>query len=186
MAGARHFKALICWQLADELKVRLYAVVERPHVRRDFRWVDQVVTSASSAPSNIAEGFGRWSNAERLHYFDISRASLNEIQNHLKDGLDLRHIDGLEYRELHMLSARALTALARFQSYLRRYESQRAGDPNERAKNRRWKPRRPSDAPRRPSDAPKRTKSQKSDRKEDLREGEGGKAGAGGGNRNDD
>ena len=182
MAGARHFKALICWQLADELKVRLYAVVERPHVRRDFRWVDQVVTSASSAPSNIAEGFGRWSNAERLHYFDISRASLNEIQNHLKDGLDLRHIDGTEYRELHMLSGRALTALARFQSYLRRYESQRAGDPNQRAKNRRRKPRRPSDAPSRP----KSQKSDRKDRKEDRREGKEGTRGAGGGNRNDE
>jgi four helix bundle protein len=125
MAGARHFKELVCWQLADELKVRLYAVVERPHVRRDFEWVDQVVRAASSAPSNISEGFGRWSNAEFLHYFDISRASLNEIQNHLKDGVDRRHLDLTEFRELHTLSRRTLQALAKFQSYLRRYGPRR-------------------------------------------------------------
>ena len=85
MDPARHYEELICWQLATELKIRLYAVAERPHIRRDFKYVDQVRESAASAPSNIAEGFGRRSNKEFLHYLDIARGSLNEVQNHLRD-----------------------------------------------------------------------------------------------------
>ena len=120
MPGARHYKQLIFWQLADRLKVRMYAVVERPRVKNDFKYVDQVRSSAASGPSNIAEGFGRRSNAEFLHYLDIARGSLNETQNHLKDGVDRHYIDEEEFAELHTLSRRALAALSRFQRYLRR------------------------------------------------------------------
>ena len=117
---ARHYKELIFWQLATELKIRMYAVVERTNVKRDFRYVDQVRESAASGPSNIAEGFGRRSNAEFLHYLDIARGSLNEVQNHLKDGVDRRYIREKEFRELLTLNRRALAALAKFQAYLRR------------------------------------------------------------------
>ena len=118
--AARHYKELIFWQLADRLKIRLYAIVERPNVKRDFKYVEQVRTSAASGPSNIAEGFGRRSNAEFLHYLDIARGSLNEVQNHLKDGVDRHYIQEKEFAELHTLSRRALAALAKFQRYLRR------------------------------------------------------------------
>ena len=117
---ARHYEELIFWQLANELKIRMYAVVERPRVKRDFKYVEQVRTSAASGPSNIAEGFGRRSNAEFLYYLSIARGSLNEVQNHLKDGVDRRYIEQREFGELHTLSRRALAALAKFQKYLRR------------------------------------------------------------------
>ena len=117
---ARHYEDLIFWQLATQLKVRLYAIVDRPSVRRDFEFVQQLRDSAASGPSNIAEGFGRRSNAEFLHYLSIARGSLNEVQNHLKDGVHRGHIQDREFRELLVLNRRALGALARFQRYLRR------------------------------------------------------------------
>ena len=129
---AHHYEDLIFWQLATELRDRLYAVVERANVRRDFGYVDQVRESAASGPSNIAEGFGRRSNAEFLHYLDIARGSLNEVQNHLKDGVARRYIEEQEFRELLTLSRRAIAALARFQRYLRR--NKRPPDGNDNAK----------------------------------------------------
>ena len=125
---ARHYEDLIFWQLATELKIRLYRVVERDHVKRDFKYVDQVRDSAASGPRNIAEGFGRRSNAEFLHYLDIARASLNEVQNHLKDGVHRRYIEEPEFKELLTLNRRALGALARFQRYLRRNKRPPDGD----------------------------------------------------------
>src|SRR5689334_8817187 len=53
--GVRRYEDLVCWQLSDELKRRVYAVIARPEVRRDFDFCDQVRRSARSAPSNIAE-----------------------------------------------------------------------------------------------------------------------------------
>lgn len=120
MAGAKHFEGLECWQLARDLKIRLYAVLERPNVAKDFRYVDQLRDAAASAPRNIAEGFGRRTNPDFLHYLDIARGSLDEIQNHLLDGVDRRHIDDREYQELRKLSERALGAVSGLQRYLRR------------------------------------------------------------------
>jgi four helix bundle protein len=59
MAGAKHFRELVCWQLARDLKIELYRFVEQPHVRRDFRYCSQIWDTAASATSNIAEGFAR-------------------------------------------------------------------------------------------------------------------------------
>ena len=125
---ARHYEDLIFWQLATELKNRLYVVLERENVRRDFKYVDQVRDSAASGPRNIAEGFGRRSNAEFLHYLNIARGSLNEVQNDLKDGVARRYIEEKEFKELLALNRRALGALARFQRYLRRNERPPDGD----------------------------------------------------------
>ena len=97
-------------------------------MRRDFKYLDQVRDSAASGPSNIAEGFGRRSNAEFLHYLDIARGSLNEVQNHLKDGVHRRYIEEQEFKELLTLNRRALGALARFQRYLRRNRRPSDGD----------------------------------------------------------
>jgi len=59
MAGARHFRELVCWQLARELKITLYQFAEQPKVRKDFMVYSQVRNAAASAPRNIAEGHCR-------------------------------------------------------------------------------------------------------------------------------
>jgi four helix bundle protein len=120
MAGARHFTELVCWQLADELKLAIYRVSNRPDVRQDFRYCEQIRDAAASAPSNIAEGFGRRTHAEFARFLDIARASLMECQNHLKDGVDRGHLTQIEFAELISLSQRASGAVAGLQRHLRR------------------------------------------------------------------
>jgi hypothetical protein len=73
MSGARHFRELVCWQLAIELKLGLYRLSEQPEVRRDLRFCDQLRDAAASAPRNIAEGFRRRSHADFAR-FSTSRA----------------------------------------------------------------------------------------------------------------
>ena len=92
MSGAQHFEELDCWQLANEFKLRIYRVIERPVIARDFRFRDQIRDAASSAPRNIAEGFGRRTHADFAHYLDIARGSLMECQDHLLDAFDRRYI----------------------------------------------------------------------------------------------
>src|SRR5687768_9023509 len=119
MAGARHFRELVCWQLSQELKIELYRLVESPEVKRDFRFYDQVRHAAASAPRNIAEGFGRRTHAEFARYLDVARGSLAECQNHLQDGVDRGYLDAAEFKRLNTLSERTCGAIAGMQRYLR-------------------------------------------------------------------
>jgi four helix bundle protein len=120
MSGVRDFRELACWQLANELKLRIYRFLERPALGKDFRFCDQLRDAAASAPRNIAEGFGRRTHAEFAHYLDIARGSLMESQNHLHDAVDRGHLRPAERDEMLALAKRAGGAIAALQRYLRR------------------------------------------------------------------
>src|SRR5882672_5263262 len=118
MAGARHFRELHCWQVSNELKLGIYRLSDRPELKRDLRFYDQIRDAAASAPRNIAEGFGRRTHAEFARFLDIARGSLAECQNHLQDAVDRGYLDSAEFARLNGISERAAAATARLQRYL--------------------------------------------------------------------
>ena len=119
MSGAKDFRELECWQPANEFKMRIHRIVERPVVRRDFKFADQIGDAAASAPRNIAEGFSPCTHADFAHYLDVARGSLMESQNHLCDGVDRGHLTAAERDEMILLGKRAGSAIAALQRYLR-------------------------------------------------------------------
>jgi four helix bundle protein len=123
VAGARHFRELVCWQLARSLKLALYRFIERPEVKNDFKFYNQVRDAAASAPRNIAEGFGRRTHAEFAHYLDVARGSLDECQNHLQDAVDRRYLNEADFNEMNVLAKRTVAAVAALQRYLRSNQS---------------------------------------------------------------
>lgn len=90
MAGWKDFREIVAWQLAEQVKLRVYSFVERPIVRRHFGFADQLSEAARSAPANIAEGFGRYGNKEFARFARIAKASEIEVLNHLIDARDRR------------------------------------------------------------------------------------------------
>jgi four helix bundle protein len=120
VAGARHFRELDCWQLANDLKLKVYAVSERPAIKRDFKYYEQIRDSAASGPRNIAEGFARRTHADFARVLDVARASLTECQNHLQDGVDRGYLKQAECDDLMVLAKRACGAVAGLQRHLRR------------------------------------------------------------------
>ena len=120
MAGAKHFRELACWQLARELKLRLYELSDSDPVRKDFRFREDLRDVAASAPHNIAEGFGRRTNREFAHFLDIARGSLMESQDHLQDAVDRGYLAPREFTPLNTLAKRACGAVAGLQRHLRR------------------------------------------------------------------
>jgi four helix bundle protein len=119
MAGAKHFRDLTCWQLADELKLAIYRLADSPQVIADVRFREQLIDAARSAPRNIAEGFGRRTHREFAMFLDIARGSLMECQNHLKDAVDRKYLAPAEFTTLDALARRTCGAVARLQQYLR-------------------------------------------------------------------
>jgi four helix bundle protein len=120
MAGVRRFEDFDCWKLSNELKLEIYELLERPHVKVDLTFCDQIRRAVASAPANIAEGFGRRSDTEFARFLDIARGSLNECRNHISDAKDRTFIDEKERSELDSLASRAVGAVAGLQRYLRR------------------------------------------------------------------
>jgi four helix bundle protein len=115
---ARSFEELVAWQLANELKRRIYALTNSGPVVRDESFVRQIRRSAASAPSNIAEGFGRYYPKEFMQFLRVANGSLHETANHLGDGVDQGYFQKSEGDELRHLARRASIAATRLIKYL--------------------------------------------------------------------
>ena len=115
---ARHYRELVCWQLSNELKRRVYAFIANPPASKDFEFSKQIWGSARGAPRTISEGFGRFRPPEFARYLEFARASLIETQNHLDDALDSDYITTDLHHELFKLADRAIGATTKLQQYL--------------------------------------------------------------------
>jgi four helix bundle protein len=114
----RRFQDLIAWQLSRELERKVFAFTDRPVVRRDSDFCDQIRRSSASPPRNMAEGFGRFWPAEFAHKLHIAVGELEETQDHLDKALEQNYIDDEEHIEMYALADRAVGASTRFIQYL--------------------------------------------------------------------
>jgi four helix bundle protein len=67
------------WQAGMELADRIYGVTHGFPAHERYGLAGQMQRAAVSIPSNIAEGAGRASVAEFLHYLHAARGSLAEL-----------------------------------------------------------------------------------------------------------
>jgi four helix bundle protein len=116
---ARRYEDLVCWQLSHRLQERVMAFTAIGPAFKDFKYCDQIRDAASSAPRNIAEGFGRYQPKVFRNYLQIAAGSLQETRSHLEDGLVRGYLSEAEHLELKRLSLRAFRATVRLASYLR-------------------------------------------------------------------
>jgi four helix bundle protein len=105
--SVRDFRELVCWQLSYELKCEVLAFIENGPASKDLKYRDQLKDSASSAPRNIAEGFGRFRPGDFARFLEIARASLIETRNHLIDGRDRGYLVNPLYSRLQNLTRAA-------------------------------------------------------------------------------
>ena len=65
-----------------------------------FGLVSQLRRASVSVPSNIAEGYARGTDKEKLHFLRISSGSMSEVETQLMLSLNLGYIDQEKYNEL--------------------------------------------------------------------------------------
>jgi four helix bundle protein len=116
--SVRRYKDLVCWQLANELKINVYWLLERTPARTDLDFSRQLKNAASSGPANIAEAFGYYRHRESARFARVARASLLETDHHLDDGIDRRHWTHEDVAPLKVLADRAIGATTRWLHYL--------------------------------------------------------------------
>ena len=78
------YRDLKVWQRAMNLTERVYKATASFPEEEKFGLVAQLRRSMVSVPSNIAEGAGRNSSKQFVHFLNISRGSLNEAHTQLE------------------------------------------------------------------------------------------------------
>ena len=95
--GVWRFQDLVAWQLAVQLRRLADGYCQKPAIRRDVRFRDQLSDAACSAPRNIAEGFGRKSHRDFAKFAIIARASEQEVLNHFIAAHEKGYLDATEF-----------------------------------------------------------------------------------------
>jgi four helix bundle protein len=80
---ARHYQELIVWQKAMDLVVLTYQTTTSFPREEQFGLTIQLRKAAISIPSNIAEGQGRNTPGDFLHFLAVARGSLQEVETQI-------------------------------------------------------------------------------------------------------
>ncbi len=81
--GYQNYKNLIVWQKGMLLAKQVYILTDLLPEKELYSLSNQMRRAAISIPSNIAEGHGRNSNAEYIHFLSIARGSVSELETQL-------------------------------------------------------------------------------------------------------
>lgn len=87
------FEKLDVWNEAKKLVVEVYHLLDKFPKIENYALCDQIRRAIVSVPSNIAEGSGRKSLKEQIHFIEIAYGSLMEAYNQLLIAVDLTYID---------------------------------------------------------------------------------------------
>ena len=99
-AAPRDFKSLQVWQKSHALVTRVYQVTAGFPRSEVYGLTSQIRRSATSIPSNIAEGCGRGGQAELARFFQIAMGSASELEYQLLLARGLDYLTDENHDEL--------------------------------------------------------------------------------------
>lgn len=97
----RNFLNLKIWKRSHLFTLKIYNITKSFPREEVFGLSSQMRRSSSSIPTNIAEGCGRNTNPQFIHFLNIASGSCSEIQYQLILSKDLTYISEEAFEELH-------------------------------------------------------------------------------------
>lgn len=113
----RDFRNLQFWIKSHEFTLAVYKATKAFPREEQFGLTSQLRRSASSMPSNIAEGCGRHTNADFRRFLDIAMGSASEAEYQLLLSHELGYMNEATHEELS-------SSLIEFRKMLNAYISQ--------------------------------------------------------------
>lgn len=92
MGICSRFQDLIVWQKSHELVLNIYKDTRSYPDEEKFGLISQMRRSAVSIPANIAEGFKRKGKKDKINFYNIAQASLEELKYYLILSKDLGYL----------------------------------------------------------------------------------------------
>jgi len=117
---ARSYRELLVWQKAKALAVQIYQATDQFPRAETYGLTSQIRRAAVSVASNIAEGQGRLTAGEFIHFLGQARGSLLELETQLAIAVDLNYLKPDEHGKMDHEAYQVLGLLNRLIESLRK------------------------------------------------------------------
>jgi four helix bundle protein len=98
------YRDLQIWQKSMTLVTEVYKISKGFPKDEAYGLTSQIRRCSISIPSNIAEGYGRNSTNEYIHFLRIATGSLYELQTQIEICMNLDYLNRGEFDKLYELS----------------------------------------------------------------------------------
>lgn len=95
----KSFTDLNAWKEGHKLVLMIYNITNNFPENEKFGLVSQMRRCAVSITSNVAEGFSRRGNKEKIQFHCIASGSITELQNQLLISRDIKILDNKKFQE---------------------------------------------------------------------------------------
>ena len=96
----QNFRSLRAYQESKELVKQVYELLKKFPKEEQYALCDQLRRSVISVPSNIAEGMGRYSTKEQVHFLEIAFGSLMEVSAQMDVACDLAYVTNEDLKSI--------------------------------------------------------------------------------------
>lgn len=111
--SAQSFQDLLVWQKAHEFVLAVYKMTEQFPDTEKFGLTSQIRRAAISIPANIAEGFRKQGQMDKVRFYNVGQGSLEECKYYLILAHDLNYSDTTELKKALDEVGRMLSGLIR-------------------------------------------------------------------------
>jgi len=120
MATVKAFEDLQIWQESMQQVCEIYSLLTNC---KDYGFKDQIQRAAVSVPSNISEGFERYSNKEFIQFLSYAKGSCGELRTQLYIANHLNYIEKSKGEELIKKAKDLSSKIAKLITYRKNYNS---------------------------------------------------------------
>ena len=92
MSKSGSFRDLIIWEKSHQLVLIIYKSTKSFPNEETYGLTSQMRRAATSIPANIAEGYKRTGNKDKIRFYNIAQSSLEELRYYLILSKDLNLI----------------------------------------------------------------------------------------------
>jgi four helix bundle protein len=97
------FRKLKVWEESHKLTLEVYEISKIFPKDELYGLVSQLRRATSSIPLNLAEGSGRFTDADKTRFYQIAFGSLHETHYCLILAKDLKYIESEKFTELEVI-----------------------------------------------------------------------------------
>jgi len=119
MATFTSFEQLPCWQKCREVQRWTIDIVQKFPKNEMYELVFSIRKCARSATRNLAEGFGKFSAADKVNFCRISKGSLYELTDDLITAVDEGYLTTSECEDGRALISEAVQSINGYMRYLK-------------------------------------------------------------------